>query len=85
MACQVRPSKTDQRTSEVREGELAAWFVAEDLFVGAPRLLQTVQHPQGVPEGFAGTQVVGPVADRRLEQGDGLRCGEPGQSGRGEQ
>ena len=49
----------------------------EDAFEGMERVLGTVQDRQGVPQGFAGGQVVGSVTDGRLEKREALHRGEP--------
>ena len=64
------------------EGRRTAGFDVEDGFISTNRLVATFQDLEGVSQGFAGGKVVGTVADGRLEQGKGLRRGEPRQWGR---
>ena len=60
-------------------------FDAKDRFEGVERVLAASRDFQGEPERAAGGQVVGTVANRRLEQGEGLFRRDRRKLGRGAQ
>jgi hypothetical protein len=80
---EVRSLEASQHAAAGPEGNLAAGFNAQQPFEHPQRLFVATQDPQSLPERFAGEQVVRPVADSSLEQGDGLGRGDPRERGGG--